>query len=44
VPLAAWLGELRIRQLYAVALLAGALSLLFAAADNAYLPSTVGRG
>ncbi len=44
LPLAAWLGLLRIEHLYAVACFAGTLSLLFAAADNAYLPSLVGRG
>lgn len=44
VMIAAWLGYLRIEQLYAVAFLAGMLSLMFATADNAYLPALVGRG
>lgn len=43
VPLAAWLGLLRVELLYAVAFFAGTLSLLFAAADSAYLPSLVRR-
>jgi MFS family permease len=43
VPLAAWFGMLRLEQLYVVAFFAGTLSLLFATADNAYLPSLVGR-
>jgi predicted MFS family arabinose efflux permease len=43
VPLAWLLGVLRIEQLYAVAALAGALSLVFDVAYTAYLPSLVER-
>lgn len=43
IPSAAWLGLLRVELLYAVAFFAGTLSLLFAVADNAYLPSLVRR-
>ncbi|HVO02629.1 MAG TPA: MFS transporter [Candidatus Cybelea sp.] len=41
VPLAAWLGVLSVAQLFAVVILVAALSLLFNAADAAYLPVLV---
>ncbi|MCW5760881.1 MAG: MFS transporter, partial [Phenylobacterium sp.] len=43
VPLAAWLGVLSIWQVYAVAAVVAAASVLFAIADHAYLPSLVGK-
>lgn len=43
VPLAAWFGLLSIVQLYAVATLVGAATVLFQITDNTYLPSLVGR-
>lgn len=43
VPLAAWLGVLSMLQVYAVAAVVAAASVLFAIADHAYLPSLVGR-
>jgi predicted MFS family arabinose efflux permease len=43
VPLAAWLGVLSIWQVYAVAAIVAAASVLFAIADHAYLPSLVGK-
>ncbi len=43
VPLAAWLGVLRVEQLYVVALIAGTLTVFFNVADQSYLPSVVGR-
>lgn len=43
VPLAAWLGLLSIWQVYAVAAVVAAASVLFAIADHAYLPSLVGK-
>ncbi len=43
IPLAAWIGELGIAQLYVVAACIGALSALFQLADNAYLPVLIGR-
>ncbi len=43
VPLAAWLGRLSMGQLYAVAALTGAATTLFQIADNAYLPSLIGK-
>lgn len=43
IPLAAWLGLLQMSLLYGVLFLTGALSLLFGAADHAYLPSLVRR-
>jgi MFS family permease len=42
VPLAAWLTLLSIEQLYIVAALVGAASVLFDLADNAFLPGLVG--
>jgi MFS family permease len=44
VPLAAWLHLLSMAQLYGVAALAGAASVLFDIADHAYLPSLIARG
>jgi predicted MFS family arabinose efflux permease len=41
VPLAAWCGLLTITQLFAVVMAVAALSLLFTAADAAYLPALV---
>lgn len=41
IPLAAWLGALRIEQLYVIALLVGAASVLFDLADHAFLPSLI---
>ena len=43
IPLAAWLGVLRIEQLYWVAFLNGFLTAWFDTAYQAYLPSLVGR-
>ncbi|HEV8634559.1 MAG TPA: MFS transporter [Chloroflexota bacterium] len=43
IPAAALLGRLRIEQLYAVAVLVGALTLLFDVAYRSYLPTLVGR-
>jgi predicted MFS family arabinose efflux permease len=41
IPLAAWCGLLTMTQLFAVVMAVAALSLLFTAADAAYLPSLV---
>jgi MFS family permease len=43
VPIAAWLGVLTVVQLLVVVMLVAALSLLFNAADTAFLPSLVER-
>ena len=43
IPAAALLGELRIEQLYVVAVLVGVLTLLFDVAYRSYLPTLVGR-
>ena len=43
IPLALWLGMLGLWQLYAVAVLAGAATALFQIADNAYLPTLIGK-
>jgi hypothetical protein len=43
VPVAAWLGWLSMGQLYIVAALTGAATTLFQIADNAYLPTLIGR-
>ena len=43
IPLAALLGELRIEQLYAVAVVVGVLTLLFDVAYRSYLPTLVSR-
>ena len=43
IPLAAWLGELKMAQLYIVAAVVGATSALFSLADNAYLPTLIDR-
>ena len=43
VPIAAWSHILTIGQIYAVAALVGALSVLFEMADHAYLPSLVAQ-
>ena len=43
IPLAAWTHLLSINQLYVVAALVGALSVLFDIADHAYLPSLIAR-
>ena len=43
IPLAAWLAELKMAQLYVVAAAVGAASALFSLADNAYLPTLIGR-
>jgi len=43
VPVAAWLHLLSMVQLYVVAALAGAASVLFDIADHAYLPSLIAR-
>ena len=43
VPLAAWLGVLGMAQLYLVAMITSALSILFEVAYRAYLPALVGR-
>jgi len=43
IPIAAWSHVLAIGQIYLVAALVGALSVLFDIADHAYLPSLIGR-
>src|SRR5215472_10805190 len=43
VPVAAWLHLLTMNQLYIVALVVGALSVLFNIADRAYLPHLIAR-
>ena len=43
IPLVAWLGELKMAQLYIVAAVVGAASALFQLADNAYLPTLIDR-
>lgn len=43
VPAAAWLGALAMPQLYIVAALVGAASVLFEIADHAFLPSLIAR-
>jgi Na+/melibiose symporter-like transporter len=43
VPIAAWSHRLGMNQIYAVAALVGALSVLFDIADHAYLPSLIAR-
>jgi MFS family permease len=43
VPVAAWMHLLTMNQLYAVALVVGALSVLFNIADRAYLPHLIAR-
>jgi MFS family permease len=43
IPVAAWLGTLRIEQLYVVALLAGTLTVFFDVAYQSYLPALVRR-
>lgn len=43
IPLAAWLGALRMELLYAVAFLAGLLHVMFQMAYQAYLPTLVER-
>jgi MFS family permease len=43
VPVAAWLHLLTMNQLYGVALVVGALSVLFNIADRAYLPHLIAR-
>ncbi len=43
VPIAAWMGWLTIWQVYVTAGLVAAMSVLFAIADHAYLPSLVGK-
>jgi predicted MFS family arabinose efflux permease len=43
IPLSAWLGSLRMAQLYAVALAAGVLTVFFDVAYQSYLPSLVER-
>ncbi len=43
IPLAAWLGILRIEQLYAVTFLVGVLGVFFEVAHYAYVPTLVGR-
>ena len=43
VPLAAWFGVLSVVQIYVVAALVAAASVLFAIADHAYLPSLIGK-
>ncbi|GGK22129.1 MFS transporter [Pilimelia terevasa] len=43
VPVAAWLGVLRIEQLYAVVLLAGVATVFFDVAAQSCLPGVVGR-
>jgi len=44
IPIVAFLGMLRIEQLYAVNFLTGALANLFQVAYGAFLPAVVGRG
>src|SRR5919112_1157103 len=43
IPLTAWLGILRIEQLYVVTFLVGVLGVFFEVAHYAYVPSLVGR-
>src|SRR5215213_8385857 len=43
IPLMAWLGSLRIEQLYAVTYFVGVLGVFFEVAHYAYVPSLVGR-
>jgi MFS family permease len=43
IPLAAWLGILRIEQVYAVTFLVGVLGVFFEVAHYAYVPALVGR-
>lgn len=43
VPIAAWLGWLTMGQLYLVAAGVGAASIVFQLADNAYLPTLIGK-
>lgn len=43
IPVAAWLGHLRMELLYVVGFLAGTLTVFFDVAYQAYLPSLVGR-
>ncbi|HJW40501.1 MAG TPA: MFS transporter [Rhizomicrobium sp.] len=43
IPAAAWLGAITMVQLYAVAMLVGAASVLFDIADHAFLPSLIER-
>lgn len=43
VPIAAWMHWLTMPQLYVVAAVVGAASLMFAIADHAYLPGLIGR-
>src|ERR671910_2684880 len=43
IPLTAWLGILRIEQLYAVTFVVGVLGVFFEVAHYAYVPSLVGR-
>ncbi len=43
VPIATWVGVLRIEQLYAVAFIAGTLLVFSSVAGSAYLPGLVGR-
>jgi Na+/melibiose symporter-like transporter len=43
MPVAAWLHVLTMNQVYVVAALVGALSVLFDIADHAYLPSLIAR-
>lgn len=43
VPAAAWLGVLTVPQLYIVAAAIGAATTLFQIADNAYLPTLIGK-
>lgn len=43
VPVAAWLGVLRIEQMYAVAFITGTLLVFFEIAHYAYVPALVGR-
>jgi MFS family permease len=44
IPLMAWLGILRIEQLYAMTFVVGVLGVFFEVAHYAYVPSLVGRG
>jgi predicted MFS family arabinose efflux permease len=43
IPLAAWMGVLRMEHLYLVTFLVGVFSVFFEVADYAYVPSLVGR-
>jgi MFS family permease len=43
VPIATWIGVLRIEQLYVVAFIAGTLLVFSSVASSAYLPGLVGR-